>query len=898
VTQAPSTGDQVRGRFTPLFAVLSMALILLAISGSGAEAHSPYQEDTLVNNSGVKNPDIYGNSVVYADGFDIYRHQISTSTDTLIGTRSSYFSSDGPAIYANRVVWEEGGNIKAINLGTCASSPCPETTVSAAALTQRDPDIWNGIVVYTDGRNGNDEIYMYNLGTSTETRITNNGAVQEHPQIIGDYIVWTDWRHTNAEIYQYRISTSTTTRITNHAADQTHPVVYGNMIAYRDDRNGQLDVYGYAKGSSTETRLSPESQSAIEGPVIYQSKIAWGSSNQSVWGIGDRYVHVYNTSTSTHGRMHASSSHPNIYQNNLVFSYASKIYKVDFGSPIAHTDYSYMSKWAIDNTNSVTTMSSLGLDFSNTNGRLYSADTLNDRIVMFNPNSLPTNGAVLGTFGSNGSANGQFDGIGGVAVAPNGQVYVSDQGNNRVQRFSSTGTYLGKWTVTTPRALAVAPNGQVYVIDDDFGINRYSSTGTLLNSTGGLDASDLTVDPSGKVAYLAPRWDTVTVLNASLGTQVRTWDLPCRDDGGLDICWGGSAIDSDQFGNFFIANGWVDEVNKYSNTGTEMTFWGEPGAGNRKFGNIRGITVADSGNVFTADEALDRIQKWVPDGVVVAAAWTTTPSVFEGAWARVAGTVKSDSVGVPNSPIYIQKRKNAGNPWEWHATRYTTGSGFFDVWFSAHRSYQYRAVFPRGNGTASNIVPISVTQSFTIWNPYSTITYGGWTKIHGLLKINGSPTSSKKVYLQVWDYGSSTWKWKATTTTSGSGYYRFWFKPYGTSHYRVATWGSQHYSDQMTKTVRKKVTMRPSTWNMNLGQTNRINIEVQPTHAGSIAYLREWDTAQQKWVWVKTLTMNSQSKASYNWTPTTSGWHALRVFAPHHWDHTWNDTRVHWIKVN
>ena len=37
--------------------------------------------------------------------------------------------------------------------------------------------------------------------------------------------------------------------------------------------------------------------------------------------------------------------------------------------------------------------------------------------------------------GSKGSANGQFSSLCGVAVSPNGTIYVSDRGNSRIQIF-------------------------------------------------------------------------------------------------------------------------------------------------------------------------------------------------------------------------------------------------------------------------------------------------------------------------------------------------------------------------------------------------------------------------------------------------------------------------------
>lgn len=51
-------------------------------------------------------------------------------------------------------------------------------------------------------------------------------------------------------------------------------------------------------------------------------------------------------------------------------------------------------------------------------------------------------------WGSSGSAPGQFYGVLGVAVAPNGNVYATDAGNNRIQVFTNTGEFVAQWGST------------------------------------------------------------------------------------------------------------------------------------------------------------------------------------------------------------------------------------------------------------------------------------------------------------------------------------------------------------------------------------------------------------------------------------------------------------------
>jgi len=75
------------------------------------------------------------------------------------------------------------------------------------------------------------------------------------------------------------------------------------------------------------------------------------------------------------------------------------------------------------------------------NGDLYVADTFNNRIQEFT-----SNGTFLTSFGTAGSGNGQLAYPHGIAVDGSGNVYVADTGNpsgtsnNRVEVFALTNT--------------------------------------------------------------------------------------------------------------------------------------------------------------------------------------------------------------------------------------------------------------------------------------------------------------------------------------------------------------------------------------------------------------------------------------------------------------------------
>ena len=83
----------------------------------------------------------------------------------------------------------------------------------------------------------------------------------------------------------------------------------------------------------------------------------------------------------------------------------------------------------------------------------------------------------------------------GVAVDPSGIVYVTDAGNHRVQRFSSSGAFLGAWvspretgaapSFYTPSSVAVNTSGNLLVVDyASYLVHKVTPDGTELTAWG------------------------------------------------------------------------------------------------------------------------------------------------------------------------------------------------------------------------------------------------------------------------------------------------------------------------------------------------------------------------------------------------------------------------------
>jgi DNA-binding beta-propeller fold protein YncE len=103
-------------------------------------------------------------------------------------------------------------------------------------------------------------------------------------------------------------------------------------------------------------------------------------------------------------------------------------------------------------------------------GCLYVADACNHRVQVFT-----RDGRLVRAIGGEGSGPGQLSYPYDVAVAPGGEVYVLEFGNHRVQKFSPAGESLGTWghpgrqpgCLNGPWGVAIDSRGDVHVLDTD-----------------------------------------------------------------------------------------------------------------------------------------------------------------------------------------------------------------------------------------------------------------------------------------------------------------------------------------------------------------------------------------------------------------------------------------------
>jgi DNA-binding beta-propeller fold protein YncE len=107
-----------------------------------------------------------------------------------------------------------------------------------------------------------------------------------------------------------------------------------------------------------------------------------------------------------------------------------------------------------------------------TSGIFYVSDKELHKIVKMR--DVPNEFSRLTDWGSEGTGPGEFRSPSGVALDKDGNVFVADTGNNRIQKFTKDGKYITQigngvgsadGQLNAPQGVAVDKDGYVYVVD-------------------------------------------------------------------------------------------------------------------------------------------------------------------------------------------------------------------------------------------------------------------------------------------------------------------------------------------------------------------------------------------------------------------------------------------------
>ena len=129
---------------------------------------------------------------------------------------------------------------------------------------------------------------------------------------------------------------------------------------------------------------------------------------------------------------------------------------------------------------------------------IYVADYWNDRVEIFGLDGTPRR-----TIGRPGRGPGEFDAPGGIAVGDNGDLFIADFYNQRVQQLRADGGFIRQWGTTRsvgiwagefnyPTDVALSRDGTLYVADGyNDRVQAFAKDGRYLHKWGGPFAMNI-----------------------------------------------------------------------------------------------------------------------------------------------------------------------------------------------------------------------------------------------------------------------------------------------------------------------------------------------------------------------------------------------------------------------
>lgn len=253
-------------------------------------------------------------------------------------------------------------------------------------------------------------------------------------------------------------------------------------------------------------------------------------------------------------------------------------------------------------------------------GEIWVVDQDNDRVQKFTQA-----GEFLMAFGSSGTGNGQFGRPTDIAIDAQGNLWVTDAGNSRVEKFSASGTYLsqfgsygtGNGQFRNAESIAIGPTGTIWVGDTYNGrLQKFNGSGGFVAVVGSygsgqgqlIEPTGIDTGPGGQVWVADWGNQRVSVFSES-GQFVRQFGSPGSGNGQFARP---DVIEVDASGHVWVGDQNNSRIQRFNQNGEYKAKFGTAGSGPGQFsfGWPMGIASDEDGNLWIADTWNNRVQRW------------------------------------------------------------------------------------------------------------------------------------------------------------------------------------------------------------------------------------------------------------------------------------------------
>ncbi len=240
-------------------------------------------------------------------------------------------------------------------------------------------------------------------------------------------------------------------------------------------------------------------------------------------------------------------------------------------------------------------------------GNLWVVDKANNRIEQFTES-----GGSPKAFGSLGSTGGKLNSPSGIVVDSSGNVWVTDTGNTRVVEFGKAGEFLATFGTNVNKTKVEAAGTQAEKNLCTAASKNVCQAGTAGSAEGQMKEPIGIAASSGGNLYVVEKGNGRVEKFSPTGAILANFGGPGSGSGQL---LEPTAVAVAPDASIWVADSGNNRIQHWNSTFTAVSAYGKEGTANGEFKHPDAIDVDPLGNVFVADQGNGRVQEFSENGV-------------------------------------------------------------------------------------------------------------------------------------------------------------------------------------------------------------------------------------------------------------------------------------------